>query len=87
MIVEIGKGVQQVCFALHPLRVGGRKFLAWLKATATSEDRPVAYVIRRLISAEMPRGEKDEAGEELAHLDLGMIARRERRRRTARRLE
>ena len=22
MIVEIGKGVQQVCFALHPLKVG-----------------------------------------------------------------
>jgi hypothetical protein len=58
MIVEIGKGVQQVCFALHPLRVGGRQFLAWLKATATSEDRPVAYVIRRLISAEMPREAK-----------------------------
>ena len=58
MIVEIGKGVQQVCFALHPLRVGGRQFLAWLEATATSEDRTVAYVIRRLIAAEIAREAK-----------------------------
>ena len=90
MIVEIGKGVQQVCFALHPLRVGGRKFLAWLKATATSEDRPVAYVIRRLIScggdaARRKRRSRRRAG---APRSSGMIARcRERRaRRTARRL-
>jgi hypothetical protein len=30
----------------------------------------VAYVIRRLIAAEMPRGEKDEAGEELTRTSI-----------------
>ena len=33
------------------------EMLAWLEAAATSEDRTVAYVIRRLIAAEMAREE------------------------------
>ena len=41
---------------LHPLRIVGWQFLAWLEAKAKAEDRSIPYLLRKPIQAEMACG-------------------------------
>ncbi len=57
---------------LHPLRVVGRQFLAWLEAKPKAEDRSIPYLLRKLIQAEMAREAKAKKTEALTRTAISV---------------